>query len=375
MRRAWAAAWLVAWVGLLPAACQAEAAPKARVKFEWRQRGLHSLAFSPDGKLLAALGEETVRVWDLATGQEKANLTGEFLGHFQSITFSPNGRTLVYREAGVPVTGRGPWGKILIWDVGRSRLIRELTDLFPVGDLTLSPDGKMLAWADTVGGPSKPGVSLYELATGRKRRILTRDERAPGPEILAFSPDGRFLAFSERAARRLDGGSVGVWDLKTGKVERTIRTGWVRSMTFGGRGKLLACGNGNGTVQVLDVTSGERKATLRGTKNSAGVAVAFVGRGKRLVAVNTDQRVTVWDTQTGKEVNRRTGLAKVVKRRSASGARMRKWFGRILAAPPMALSDDGRLVALGSRDGTVRVLDVPTGNPPAKGREGRSVAR
>ena len=67
-----------------------------------------SVSFSPDGQTLASSsGDETIRLWDVSTGQEKATLQGH-TGWVWSVSFSPDGQTLA--------SGSGD-GTILLWDM------------------------------------------------------------------------------------------------------------------------------------------------------------------------------------------------------------------------------------------------------------------
>jgi WD40 repeat protein len=238
---------------------------------------LTGIAFSPDGKRLAVAGGSIssrrpddgkqgkpanrgfVRIRDAATGQDLLTLPGHDDIAF-GVAFSPDGKR---------VASAGGWGErpaeLKVWDAATGK---ELLDLRghtnTVWRVAFSPDGKYLASA------SKDGTArLWDAATGRELFVLRGHDR---PVVgLAFSPDGQRLATAGNATQASKSVEVKVWDVATGQPVLSFRAnaGMISCLAFSPDGKRLATGGGDRVVKLWDAATGDEQLTLRGHREFA----------------------------------------------------------------------------------------------------------
>ncbi|MEU7454235.1 protein kinase domain-containing protein, partial [Streptosporangium roseum] len=199
-----------------------------------------AVAFSPDGKILAADDGYTVRLWDVAT---RALLGTPLTGHtswVSAVAFSPDGKILASGSYDDTVR---------LWDVATNTPIgRPLAGrnnpTGAVSAVAFSPDGKILATDDD------DAVRLWDVVTrtpvGRPLTGYTDSLQS-----VAFSPDGKILATDDDDAVRL-------WDVVTRTAigrPLTGHTSWIAAVAFSPDGKILATGSTDDTVRLWDVAT------------------------------------------------------------------------------------------------------------------------
>jgi WD40 repeat protein len=246
-----------------------------------------TVAFSPDGRRLAAGDNRGVTLWDVGAGRsEGATFATKEEGYIQTMAFNPDGSTLALATADHAVR---------FWDVRRRQFIGDpITDRTAAfRSLAFSADGRVLV---TV---SELGVSEWTVATQTLRRQAI-DFSLPENYVLLcrISPDGRMMASGH------EDGTIRVWDVATGKADGDPLRGQsnVFALAFSGDGKRLASGHSDHTVRVWDLVTRRALGPALAGHSRQVMRIAFSPKGDTVASAGLDGVIRRWDVASQRPV-------------------------------------------------------------------------
>jgi len=246
---------------------------------------VESLAWSPDGKLVASAGEDcTIILWEASSGLQLRTLKGHSSA-VRDVDWSPDGTMLVSTDAG---------GNLKFWE---RRSGKELATCKGGGlHCAWSPAGNLIA-ASGPGGT----VTLWEASSKNLQRTLAGNAERMLP--LAWSPDGKMLACGGKEH------TVIIYEPSSGSVVRSLDAHRrdATSLAWSPGGNMVAGGFMDGSAVLWESASGKAAGTL-GRPGSSGIdldpwrihALLFLADGKRLATAA--YRVTIWNIDSKKEI-------------------------------------------------------------------------
>ncbi|MEO1802335.1 MAG: NB-ARC domain-containing protein, partial [Cyanobacteria bacterium J06629_2] len=279
-----------------------------------------SLAFSPDSNTLASSSCDcTAKLWDVNTGNCLHSLD-EHEHEVWSVAFNPNGTTLA--------TGCDD-NKARLWNV----ITGECLEVFKghvdyVLAVQFSLDGRKL-----FTGSHDRTIKLWDISTRECISIFEGHE--DGVRSISVSPDGKTIVSSSSDK------TLRLWDIKTGQCLQ-IFTGHlnvVLAVAFSPKGNLIASSGIGHKVRLWDVNTGECLKVLRGHSNMIN-SIAFSLTEEMLVSGSYDQSIKFWAVITHQC--------------------LKTWQGYSSQALSVALNFDGNTFISGGHDAKVKLWDVAT---------------
>lgn len=370
--------------------------PKTPITIPGHIDGVTSIAISPDGNLLASSGRSVHRIslWNLKNGEFIKFL----LGHtkdINSIAFMSDGTTLVSgsddgtirfwntKEGNQLKTYDGisailspdgnrfasytSDGYIRIWDIQSGNLLCSTKSATEnVYDMMFSPDGR------TITTSTGSEIHFWNVETGHL--IDTISDYSQGTNSIKYSHNGQTLVSVDDYIK--------IWDITEYKYKKTLSIeASASSICISPDNETLVIGDYDNLIYLWDMRTDRNKIILKG--HTDGIAsVAFSPDGKKLASSSWDDSIRLWDSITGEHITTVTeeafncriiefskdGKSLVFVDRDSSIIfwNLDTWnIEKEIDLEPnypysMALSHDGKTLAIGYNNEEVHLLDVST---------------
>jgi RNA polymerase sigma factor (sigma-70 family) len=357
----------------------------------------NSVAFSPDGTILAETGEDAkIRLWDVQTQRQICVLNTK-AGGVSSIAFRPDGQTLASLNGGFDGRHKGGDMAVRLWNVKtRKQIAVSQNHTAAINSVALSPDDALLA-----SGHDDGVVRLWDMQTQKQIATLTGHKAAV--RSVAFSPDGTLLASGERDSARLwdvqkrkrvavfkknntivesvafspdgrilasvDDSCIRLWDTRRNRAigvlgpeplhESPIRfNSIIRSVAFSPDGTLLASGGIDNTLRLWDVQKRQEIFMHKLAQQGNIMAVAFSPDGKTLAVAGTHKKIYLWSAPE-QELITTLNTSTIVWKWSVPEQELIETLKTPAIVWTLAFSPDGRFLAAGT-GAEIRVWDIKT---------------
>jgi WD40 repeat protein len=329
--------------------------------FTGHKDSIYQVKFSHNGKYLAsASNDRTIKIWSVADGQLLHTLSGHSDGVY-GITFSPDDKTLATASAD---------NQVWLWDWSANRVLLIFKGHRDrINNVTFDPQGQYLASASNDGT-----VKLWNRRDGSLiNNLLGHSDRV---YQVQFSPDGQQLGSSSAD------GTVRLWQVHTSKNNSNhtplSHLAPVNSAVFSPNSQLIASASTDTTIQIRNLAAQEVSTIKGGDKRINSVRfspdnrlLAFGGYDKtvqlwqlqpqqklaefattdrvngvnfspdgKLLAAATDGKIMLWDVATTEELDSFIGNGELVNH--------------------VVFSPNGKTLASANRNGTIKLWDVAT---------------
>ncbi len=281
---------------------------------------ISSISITPDGhKCISVLGEGTVRVWDMATGQCLMTFKDEYCSIFR-FDITPDCRLCVMGSID---------GTLRVWNLNTGECIKTLNGpKNNIQGLVISPDGRCcVSWlVDNT-------LQVWDLETGKCLHVL-EGLRTRFP-TLAFTPDNRRCVFNS------EDGRLSVWNLDDGECLQSFigHKKVVRCLAFTPNGQRCISGSLDGTVCIWETVSWQCLKKVVAHRGCVQ-CLAITPDGSRFVTAS-DKTLHVWDLESGECLAVLTGH--------------HGWVRQIVITP------NGKICISGADDNTLRIWDINSG--------------
>ncbi|MFC1892852.1 DUF4062 domain-containing protein [Chloroflexota bacterium] len=323
-------------------------------KLQGRSALTRMCTYSPDKDRILGAGEGTLKIWHADTGRELVTLTRPGCSAFYSYAYSPDGKFII----------SGQTAALTLWDVNRNE------ELATLGYSTLgsgvvyacafSPDGRRIVLGFSDGTvnvwdaealysiveeiTSKRGLHSHEIK-GRDFEFLPREyvKKFVLSQWAAHSDEVLKCIYSHDGRRIITGsvdGTIKIWDAEAGKItaDAPSLSLEVNACAVSPNNRRVALASWGG-MKILDRDTGQERISL--TARGLFDCCSYSPDGSRILSGHSDNKLRVWDAETGEELTTLCGHRDWVK--------------------ACAFSPDGYHIASGSQDKSLKIWNSTTG--------------
>jgi len=358
--------------------------------------GQQNVAFAPDGKsLVEVTSGNSVRFWTVADGKEVQTTSAGHHGAVNQLIVTANAKTLISRATD---------GTVRRWEMSSGKQLSEVKLPADTVNAALAADGKTIFCAATSNS-----VHVLDADSGKERRTINVQPQQQGNVriggvgvgSLAVSRDGKRLGIAGYDQ------TIRVFDIDTGKEIHNLNQqtakpdpknprvlvasnqyGGAMSLAFSPDGRLLcATGvapqdvmwNGGGVVAMPGLASSSairlwdlaqaRRPREFDSRSPGFFDQAFTPDSAFIVTANGDSTISIWEALTGKEcLTIKLSVAKqpAANPNPALNARMARVAAQAGGVACLAISPDGRSLAMTGNDQVIRLFDLRDGKELGK---------
>lgn len=282
-----------------------------------------SVDYSVDGRWLVSGGaSKTVDIWSVATGKKLFSLDDGHTDDILAVKCSPNGRFIV--SAGVDK-------KVIIWDILTKQKIYVLEGHKDyITSLDFTADSRYLASASW-----DQSVIIWDAITGtRVQTLIGHDDNVTS---VSFSPDG------QKIVTGCGDHLIRIWNTKEGNLEKTLpgHKDEIWDVKWSKSGMFIGSGGWDNMVRVWDVNKELEVLTMPGHITDVW-SVDFTQDYQSILTCGGDRKVKLWDLSSGELIKDISGNV------------------HTSDIEEVTVSPDGRFAASASRDGSIRVWELPS---------------
>jgi WD40 repeat protein len=239
-----------------------------------------------DKRILTVSKDQTMKLWDVASGKLLRTLNAE-IGAMKSPQISSDGLRLLAVYKGV----------LKLWDLNNGKVVKEIQENMLTNNYGFNPNGKLFYFG------SNSETYLYSASTGMREMALENKQswEKSGINFADFTQDGKYFAFSSSNNK-----CIYIHEMATGREVLKL-DGYVSKFKYSPDGKNIVSFDLQKNIRIWDVENGELKFTLP-VQNDFLRDIIFNPISKRFITIQGSlEKITIWDIDSGLKLGDITG--------------------------------------------------------------------